>query len=215
MIQQIYKGNIMKKLILVSLLTLGSSLFAADIGVSIQTPIGNGGILGLNIRSDDHRYDNRYRNFDYNRYGYADDFGYYYGYFDRTGYFYNNIFFLFDNGYTYYDRLHRRGYFDSHHPHYRKYKFDKHNDWNRSRHYRNDGEIIYGHYYDRANNQKQINYNNEHNQKQNYNDHNKKSNYQKNDNRQNDNRQNNDRRLDNRNNYYDDNNHQRNDNNHR
>jgi hypothetical protein len=204
----------MKKLILVSLLTLGSSLFAADIGVSIQTPIGNGGMLGLNFRSDDHRYDNRYRDFDYNRNGYADDFGYYYGYFDRTGYFYNNIFFLFDNGYTYYDRLHRRGHFDSHHPHYRKYKFDKRNDWNRSRNYRNDGEIIYGHYYDRPNNQKPNNYRNEPKQNNNYNEHNKKANYQNNDKRP-DNRQNNDRKPDNRNNYYDDNNHQRNDNNHR
>jgi hypothetical protein len=214
----------MKKLILVSLL-LGSSLFAADIGVSIQTPIGNGGMLGLNFKSDDHRYDNRYRNFDYNRNSYADDFGYYYGYFDRTGYFYNNIFFLFDNGYTYYDRLHRRGHFDSHHPHYRKYKFDKKNDWNRSRNYRNDGEVIYGHYYDRPNNQKPNNFKNEHNQKpdnyrnapkqnNNYNEHNKKANYQNNDRRP-DNRQNNDRKPDNRNNYYDDNNHQRNDNNHR
>lgn len=194
----------MKKLILVSLLTLGSSLFAADIGVSIQTPIGNGGMLGLNFRSDDHRYDNRYRDFDYNRNGYADDFGYYYGYFDRTGYFYNNIFFLFDNGYTYYDRLHRRGHFDSHHPHYRKYKFDKRNDWNRSKNYRNDGEIIYGHYYDRPNNQKPNNYRNAPKQNNNYNEHNKKANYQ-----------NNDRKPDNRNNYYDDNKHQRNDNNHR
>ncbi|QKF65872.1 hypothetical protein AVENP_0298 [Arcobacter venerupis] len=204
----------MKKLILVSLLTLGSSLFAADIGVSIQTPIGNGGMIGLNFRSDDHRYDNRYRNFDYDRNAYADDFGYYYGYFDRTGYFYNNIFFLFDNGYTYYDRLHRRGHFDSHHPHYRKYKFDKRNDWNRSRNYRNDGEIIYGHYYDRPNNQKPNNYRNAPKQNNNYNEHNKKANYQNND-RKPDNRQNNDRKPDNRNNYYDDNKHQRNDNNHR
>ena len=68
----------MKKLLLVSLLTFGSSLFAGpDIGISIQTPIGNGGMLGLNFRSDDHRYDHRYRHFDYDRYGYPDDFGYY------------------------------------------------------------------------------------------------------------------------------------------
>ena len=51
----------MKKLLLVSLLTFGSSLFAGpDIGISIQTPIWNGGMLGLNFRSDDHRYDDRY-----------------------------------------------------------------------------------------------------------------------------------------------------------
>lgn len=145
----------MKKLILVSLLTLGSSLFAGpDIGISIQTPIGNGGMLGLNFRSDDHRYDNRYRNFDYNRNGYADDFGYYYGYFDRTGYFYNNIYFLFDSRYTYYDRLHHRGHFDSHRPHYREYRYHKNNDWNRTRNYRNDREPVYGHYYEKSNNQR-------------------------------------------------------------
>lgn len=140
----------MKRLILASLLTFSTALFAGpDIGISIQTPLGNGGMLGLNFRSDDHRYDNRYRNFDYNRYGYADDFGYYYGYFDRTGYFYNNIYFLFDNRYTYYDRLHHRGFFDSHHPHYREYRYHKNNDWNRSRNYRNDREPVYGHYYER------------------------------------------------------------------
>jgi hypothetical protein len=145
----------MKKLLLVSLLTFGSSLFAGpDIGISIQTPIENGGMLGLNFRSDDHRYDHRYRHFDYDRYGYPDDFGYYYGYFDRTGYFYNNIFFLYDGRYTYYDRLHRRGHFDSHRPHYREYRHHKNNDWNRSRNYRNDREPVYGYYYERNNNQR-------------------------------------------------------------
>ena len=146
----------MKKLVLVSLLTFGSSLFAGpDVGISIQTPIGNGGMLGLNFRSDDHRYDHRYSHFDYDRYGYADDFGYYYGYFDKTGYFYNNIFFLYDGRYTYYDRLHRRGHFDSHHPHYREYRYHKNNDWNRSRNYRNDREPVYGYYYERSNNQRE------------------------------------------------------------
>jgi hypothetical protein len=207
----------MKKLILASLLTFSSTLFAgADIGISINTPIGNGGTLGLNIRSDDHRYDSKYKNFDYNRNAYADDFGYYYGYFDRKGYFYNNIFFLFDNSYTYYDRLHRRGHFDSHHAHYRKYKFDKNNDWNRSRHYRNDGEVIYGHYYDKPNNQKQINYNNGHNQKSNnYNQHNKKMNNHNN-NQKHDYRQNNDRKTNNKDYRYDDKkNHQRDNKQHR
>ena len=144
----------MKKLLLVSLLTFSSSLFAGpDIGISIQTPIGNGGMLGLNFRSDDHRYDHRYRHFDYDRYGYPDDFGYYYGYFDRTGYFYNNIFFLYDGRYTYNDRLHLRGYFKPSHPHYREYKFHKNNDWNRTRNYRNDREPVYGKYYERNENQ--------------------------------------------------------------
>ena len=154
----------MKKLLLVSLLTFSSSLFAGpDIGISIQTPIGNGGMLGLNFRSDDHRYDHRYRHFDYDRYGYPDDFGYYYGYFDRTGYFYNNIFFLYDGRYTYYDRLHRRGHFDSHRPHYREYRHHKNNDWNRSRNYRNDREPVYGKYYEKNNNHN-YKYKNDHKQ---------------------------------------------------
>lgn len=167
----------MKKLLLVSLLTFSSSLFAGpDIGISIQTPIGNGGMLGLNFRSDDHRYDHRYRHFDYDRYGYPDDFGYYYGYFDRTGYFYNNIFFLYDGRYTYYDRLHRRGHFDSHRPHYREYRHHKNNDWNRSRNYRNDREPVYGYYYyEKQNKQKQFN-----NQKKNYQPRNDNRNYKQN-----------------------------------
>ena len=83
----------MKKLILISLISLSSSLFAgADMGLSIRTPIGDNSTLDLNFRSDDHRYDDRYRNFDYRQRGYYDNYGYYFGYFDRTGYFYNNIF---------------------------------------------------------------------------------------------------------------------------
>ncbi len=147
----------MKKLILATLLTFTSSLFAnSNIGISIQTPINNG-IVQLNIRPDDHRYDDRYRNFDYNRYGYYDDFGYYFGYFDRTGYFYNNIFFLFNDRYTYYDRLHHRSYFDSHRPHYREYIYHKNNDWNRTKNYRNDREPVYGPYYNRNENHQQNN----------------------------------------------------------
>lgn len=144
----------MKKLILVSLISLSSSLFAgADIGVSIRTPIGENSTLDLNFRSDDHRYDDRYRNFDYNHRGYYDNFGYYFGYFDRTGYFYNNIFFLYDGRYSYNDRLHLRGYFKPNHPHYREYRYHKNNDWNKSRNYRNDREPVYGRYYERNENQ--------------------------------------------------------------
>lgn len=150
----------MKKLILVSLLTFSSGLFAnPDIGISINTPIGNGGNIGLNFRSDDHRYDARYRSFDYDRNGYGDDYGYYYGFFDRTGYFYNNIYFLFDSRYTYYDRLHHRGFFDSHHPHYREYRYYKNNNWNKERNYRNDREPVYGHYYERSSIPAHNNYN--------------------------------------------------------
>ena len=45
------------------------------------------------FRKDDHRYDPRYRNFDYDRLGYSNNKGLYYGYFDHNGYFYNNIYF--------------------------------------------------------------------------------------------------------------------------
>lgn len=139
----------MKKLILISLLALGSSLFAADIGVRIQTPIGNNATLDIGFRSDDHRYDNRYKNFDYRRYGYYDDFGYYFGYFDRYGYFYNNIYFTYDNRYTYYDRLHHRGYFRPNMGHYRTYRYHDHNDWNRKHQFREVNKPIYGAYYDK------------------------------------------------------------------
>jgi hypothetical protein len=140
----------MKKLILISLLTAGSSLFAgADIGIRVQAPIGNNAVLDLGFRSDDHRYDDRYRNFNYDSDGYRDDFGYFYGYFDRVGYFYNNIFFTYNNEYTYYDRLHRRGYFMHNHPHYREYRYHQNNDWNRVHNYREVNKPIYGRYYDK------------------------------------------------------------------
>ena len=146
----------MKKLILISLLTVGSSLFAADIGIRISTPIGNNTNLDIGFRSDDHRYDNRYRNFDYNRNGYRDDFGYFYGYFDRVGYFYNNIFFTYDSRYTYYDRLNHRGYFKPNAGHYRTYRYHDHNDWNRKHQFREVNKPIYGAYYDRNYNKQRI-----------------------------------------------------------
>ena len=146
----------MKKLILISLLTLGSSLFAADIGIRITTPIGNNTNLDIGFRSDDHRYDNRYKNFDYHRNGYYDDFGYFYGYFDRYGYFYNNIYFVYDNRYTYYYRLHHRGYFKPNRGHYRTYRYHDHNDWNRKHQFREVNKPIYGAYYDRNYNKQRI-----------------------------------------------------------
>lgn len=139
------------------MLTLSTSLLsAADIGVRIQAPIGNGGVVDIGFRSDDHRYDSRYKYFDYDRYGYYDDYGYYFGYFDRNGYFFNNIYFLYDSRYTYYDRLHRRGYFIPRHVHYRPYQYHEHNDWNRSRNYIAPGRYIEGPYYER----REMNYNN-------------------------------------------------------
>ncbi len=59
------------------------------------------------------------------------------------------FFFLYDNRYTYYDRLHRRGYFKPSHPHYRKYVYHKHNDWNRTHQFRDHRQPIYGPYYDK------------------------------------------------------------------
>ena len=102
-----------------------------------------------NFRKDDHRYDKRYRNFDYDRDGYYDDDGYYYGYYDTTGYFYNNIFFTFNSQYTYYDRVHLRGHFQPHYRQHRVYEYHVINDWNRVHCYREPNSIIYGHYYDR------------------------------------------------------------------
>ncbi|WP_044415200.1 hypothetical protein [Halarcobacter anaerophilus] len=144
----------MKKLILIGLLSLSSTLFASsDLGVRVQTNVGKT-IVDVGFRSDDHRYDRRYKNFNYRKYGYFDNYGYYFGYFDRTGYFFNNIFFLYNSRYTYYDRLHRRGYFRPDHIHFRKYKYTKGNDWNKIHKYRKENEKIYGHYYNKNPNPK-------------------------------------------------------------
>ena len=100
------------------------------------------------FRKDDHRYDRRYRNFDYNRYGYYNDDGLYFGYFDRHGYFFNNIYFEYNSRYPYQDRLYRRGYFSPHSHHYRRYIYYSDNDWNRVHRYREPNEIVYGYYYE-------------------------------------------------------------------
>ena len=145
----------MKKLIIVPLLMFGSLLLAdASIGVRIQVPIGNNASVDLGCRSDHHRYDKRYRNFDYKRNGYFDDYGYYYGYFDKTGYFYNNIFFTYNNRYTYRDRLKRKRNFHPNHVHYRPYRYHSVNNWNKSKKYRKPNQTIYGKYYDRKHNRR-------------------------------------------------------------
>ena len=162
----------MKKIIMISLIAFSSLLFAdTKIGVSINAPIGNNGIINIGFKSDDHRYDNRYRNFNYKRNGYFDDFGYYFGYFDRVGYFYNNIFFTYNSRYTYRDRLNHRGYFSPHKVHYRPYKYHKINNWNTKRNYRKINEPIYGPYYDKKPYQNKIRpqYNKQQNNKR-YND---------------------------------------------
>jgi len=99
------------------------------------------------FKKDDHRYDKRYRDFDYDRYGYYNDDGFYFGYFDRSGYFFNNIYFEYDSRYTYRDRYYRRGYFEPSYHHYRRCNYD--NDWNRGHRYREPTNIIvYGNYYE-------------------------------------------------------------------
>jgi len=145
----------MKKLIIIPLLILTSSLFAdASIGLRIQVPIGNNINIGVGFRADDHRYDKRYKNFDYRRNGYYDNYGYYFGYFDNIGYFYNNIFFTYNNLYTYKNRLNHKRNFSPKHVHYRPYKYHLVNNWNKSRNYRKHNQTIYGKYYDRKQNRR-------------------------------------------------------------
>jgi hypothetical protein len=100
------------------------------------------------FKKDDHRYNKRYRDFDYDRYGYYNDDGLYFGYFDRRGYFFNNIYFEYNSRYTYRDRLYRRGGFAPHRHHYRRYRYYDYNDWNRVHHYREPNEVVYGYYYE-------------------------------------------------------------------
>ncbi len=80
---------------------------------------------------EDHRYQSEYRNFDYNRYGYKSDDGYYYGYYDDRGYFYNNIYYKYNDDFTYQDRRVRSGYFNPHAHHQRSCEYYDNNDWNR------------------------------------------------------------------------------------
>ena len=159
----------MKKILLISSLIF-STLFADN---SLGTPLYNPtlkpqqGIKSYNknvdnlpkatnpkyskhkFKKDDHRYNKRYSNFDYETHGYYNDDGYYYGYYDSTGYFYDNIFFTYNSQYTYYDRVHLRGRFRPHYQHHRVYEYHVVNDWNRVHCYREPNRIVYGHYYDR------------------------------------------------------------------
>ena len=102
------------------------------------------------FKSDHHRYDKRYQNFDYDNQGYYNDDGYYYGYYDNRGYFYNNIFFTYSRLYSYDDRRYHRGQFLPRHHHHRTYRHHRINDWNRIHCYREPDHIVYGHYYDRS-----------------------------------------------------------------
>lgn len=102
------------------------------------------------FQQDHHRYNKRYSNFDYDRYGYYNNDGYYYGYYDTTGYFFNNIFFAYNLNYSYNDRHYRRGFFRHGHRHHRHYVHHAFNDWNRIHSYRLPNVVVRGHYYDRA-----------------------------------------------------------------
>ncbi len=126
----------MKKIVLVSLIVFASTLFA------------NPNIV-VKFKNDHHMYDKKYKNFNYKKYGYFDNYGYYFGYFDKKGYFYNNIYFLYNSKYTYKDRLKRQGSFKPSNAHYRKYTYTKGNEWNKKHKFRNQNEVIYGHYYDK------------------------------------------------------------------
>ena len=103
-----------------------------------------------NFREDNHRYDKRYSNFDYEDNGYNNDDGYYYGYYNNRGYFYDNVFYGYDNQYTYYNRRHRLGYFGRSYHHHRPYVYHSYNNWNQVHCYREPNVIVYGHYYDRS-----------------------------------------------------------------
>ena len=102
------------------------------------------------FKQDNHRYDKRYSNFDYESNGYYNDDNYYYGYYDNLGYFYDNIYYTYDDQYTYYDRQHRLGYFGYAHHHHRPYLYHSFNRWNRIHCYREPNVVVYGHYYEHS-----------------------------------------------------------------
>jgi len=111
-------------------------------------PTSNSHTNTHSFKSDHHRYDKRFQDFDYNNNSYYNDDGYYYGYYDDSGYFYNNIFFTYNRLYTYDDRRYRRGQFIPHQHHHRHYRYHQVNDWNRVHCYREPDHMVYGHYYD-------------------------------------------------------------------
>jgi len=81
------------------------------------------------FQKNDHRYDTRYQNFNYDSLGYSNNVGSYYGYYDRNGYFYNNRYYDYDDRYNYNDRYSRRGAFGLDSRHERQYL---NNGWNQS-----------------------------------------------------------------------------------
>jgi len=94
------------------------------------------------FRKDNHRYDKRYQNFDYDRFGYKNRDGLYYGYFDRNGYFFNNMYFTYDDNYTYEDRYNMQGPFSPDVEHIRVYILHDNNNWNRDHNYSEPNQYI-------------------------------------------------------------------------
>ena len=110
----------------------------------------------LNFKADHHSYNEKYRDFNYQKEGYYNRQGYYYGYYDHIGYFYDNIFYMYSLKYTYYDRKHRLKAFNVASRHQRVYRLHYSNSWNREHNYRKEGEMIYGHYDERSPQEKKI-----------------------------------------------------------
>jgi len=145
----------LKVIIIVSIFAMILSADSAKLGVQINKGDKKTKIVKhkkskkiKKFRKDNHRYDKRYRDFDYDRYGYYNDDGFYFGFFDRRGYFFNNIYFEYNSRYTYIDRLYMRGYFSPHRHHYRRYRYYRDNNWNRVHCYREPNVIVYGNYYE-------------------------------------------------------------------
>ncbi|SFV56642.1 hypothetical protein MNB_SV-12-1746 [hydrothermal vent metagenome] len=146
MLKSLLITSILATIPLIADTSLGTQIGGGDKSYKIQKPKKSKKIK--KFKKDHHRYDKRYRDFDYDNRGYYNDDGFYFGYFDRSGYFFNNIYFEYDSEYTYHDRVYIRGNFSPHHTHHRAYRYHRHNDWNREHCYREPDEIVYGHYYE-------------------------------------------------------------------
>lgn len=123
----------MKRLVFIGLICCSSMLFArTDIDIRVHDNFRNG-YSHVKYKNDNYRHHKKYKHFNYRRHGYYDNRGYYFGYFDKIGYVFNNIFYKYNNKYTYYDRLYQRGFFRPNHHHFRKYLYKKrtHNRYHR------------------------------------------------------------------------------------
>ncbi len=98
------------------------------------------------FKKNHHKFDKRYRDFNYERQGYYNNDGYYYGYYDQRGYFFDNVYFEYDSRYTYDDRHALRGHFQPRHSHQRVYHYYDYNNWNRTHCYR-EPKVIVREYY--------------------------------------------------------------------